>query len=350
MNAGYDVRVRTAEFDYPLPEGRIAQHPRPRGASRLLVLDRRSGAVSHHRVADLPGLLDPGDLVLLNDTRVIPARLEARRPTGRRFELLLLERRGAAHWEALLRPSARTRAGERLVLSDGGAVVPELPLGDGAWRLRFDPALELDRLERIGEPPLPPYIDRPEGAESRDRGDYQTVYAREPGAVAAPTAGLHLTPELIASLRGRGLEVATLTLHVGIGTFRPVAVDDVSDHRMHAERYEIPDATARAVNRSLADGRRILCVGTTSVRALEGGLAAGSGVLRAGWTSTEIFLVPGARVRGVGALLTNFHLPRSTLLMLVSTLAGRAHILDAYREALASSYRVFSYGDAMLIL
>ncbi len=342
--------MRTAEFDYPLPEGRIAQHPRPRGASRLLVLDRRSGAVSHHRVADLPGLLDPGDLVLLNDTRVIPARLEARRPTGRRFELLLLERRGAVHWEALLRPSARARAGERLVLSDGGAVVPELPLGDGAWTLRFDPALELDRLERIGEPPLPPYIDRPEGAESRDRSDYQTVYAREPGAVAAPTAGLHLTPELIASLRGRGLEVATLTLHVGIGTFRPVAVDDISDHRMHAERYEIPDATARAVNRCLADGRRIVCVGTTSVRALEGGLAAGSGMLHAGWTSTDIFLVPGARVRGVGALLTNFHLPRSTLLMLVSTLAGHAHILDAYREALASSYRVFSYGDAMLIL
>jgi len=350
MGVGYDIRVRTADFDYPLPEGRIAQHPRPRGTSRLLVLDRGPGTVSHHRVADLPGLLEPGDLVLLNDTRVIPARLEARRPTGRRFELLLLERQDAVHWEALLRPSARVRAAERLVLSDGGVVVPELALGDGAWTLRFDPALELDRLERIGEPPLPPYIHRPEGAEQRDRAEYQTVYAREPGAVAAPTAGLHLTPELIASLHSRGLEVATLTLHVGIGTFRPVAAEDISDHHMHAERYEIPAATAGAVNRALTDGRRVVCVGTTSVRALEGGLAAGSGVLRPGWSSTEIFLAPGARVRGVGALLTNFHLPRSTLLMLVSTLAGRTRILDAYREALASSYRVFSYGDAMLIL
>ncbi len=342
--------MRTADFDYPLPEGRIAQHPRPRGTSRLLVLHRASGAVSHRRVADLPGLLDPGDLVLLNDTRVIPARLEARRSTGRRFELLLLERHGVAHWEALLRPSARARAGERLELSDGGVVVPEVALGDGAWTLRFEPTLELDRLERIGEPPLPPYIDRPEGAEGRDRADYQTVYAREPGAVAAPTAGLHLTPELIAGLRGRGLELATLTLHVGIGTFRPVAVDEVSEHRMHAERYEVPPATAQTVNRALAAGRRVVCVGTTSVRALEGGLAAGAGVLRPGWTSTDIFVVPGARVRGVGALLTNFHLPRSTLLMLVSALAGRDRILDAYRKALATSYRVFSYGDAMLIL
>jgi len=288
--------------------------------------------------------------VLLNDTRVIPARLQARRATGRRFELLLLERRDVRCWEALLRPSARARPGERLELPDGGGVVPEAALGDGVWSVRFEPALELERLETLGEPPLPPYIERPTGAEEGDRTDYQTVYAREPGAVAAPTAGLHLTPEVIAGLGARGVEVAALTLHVGLGTFRPVAVEDVSDHRMHAERFHVPAATARAVNLALAEGRRIVCVGTTSVRALEGGLAAGAGVLRPGWSSTEIFLCPGAALRGVGALLTNFHLPRSTLLMLVSVLAGRERILDAYERALSASYRVFSYGDAMLIL
>ncbi len=341
--------MRTEDFDYPLAEERIAQRPRPRGSSRLLVLDRAGGRIDHRRVADLPALLQPGDLLLLNDTRVIPARLSASRRTGRRFELLLLEPCGDARWQALVRPSSRLRAGEVLTLADAGLAIPEQAIGEGAWRVRFEPALELDRLEWLGQPPLPPYITRPDGATEDDRRDYQTVYARAPGAVAAPTAGLHLTPELLAALTARGVETARLTLHVGIGTFRPVAVDEVCEHRMHAERYEVPPETARRVNRALADGARVVCVGTTSLRALEGGLRRGGGVLRPGPDSTDLFLVPGARFLGAGALLTNFHLPRSTLLMLVSALAGRERILAAYGEAHAAGYRVFSYGDAMLI-
>lgn len=342
--------MRTADFDYPLPEGRIAQRPRPRGTSRLLVLDRSRGRVGHRTVADLPVLLSPGDLLVLNDTRVIPARLAARRPTGRRFELLLLEPGSDGRWNGLVRPSARARRGEPLALDDGGVVVPERPLGEGVWQLRFEPPLELARLEELGEPPLPPYIERPDGALPGDRADYQTVYARSPGAVAAPTAGLHLTPEALSALSVRGIETAWITLHVGLGTFRPVSVERVAEHRMHSERYRVSADAARRVNAALASGRRVVCVGTTSVRALEGGLRAGRGVLRPGDAATDLFLVPGSRFLGVGALLTNFHLPRSTLLMLVSAFAGRERVLDAYARATEEAYRVFSYGDAMLIL
>lgn len=340
----------TSDFDYELPPGRIAQHPVERGRARMLVLDRANGALAHRVVRDLPDLLQVGDLLLLNDTRVIPARLHAQRPTGRGFELLLLRRLDDRCWQGLVRPSARAREGERLLLDDGGHVMPVARLGGGEWRLQFEPPLELSRLEGLGEPPLPPYIERPDGATDADRIAYQTVYAREPGAVAAPTAGLHFTAEMLADVRRRGVEVAAVTLHVGVGTFRPVSVEDPTQHPMHGERYAVSEETAAAVNAALDARRRIVCVGTTSVRALEGGLAAGEGRLRPGRAETELFITPGFRFRGVGALLTNFHLPRSTLLMLVSALAGRERVLAAYREAIGQGYRFYSYGDAMLII
>jgi len=342
--------MRTADFDYELPPELIAQQPMPRGESRLLVLDRSSGVTAHRRIAELPGLLRGGDLMLLNDTRVIPARLFASRSTGRSFELLLLRLLGDGRWEALLRPSARARPGERLRLADGGDAVPEARVGEGRWAVRFEPPLELERLDRLGEMPLPPYIERPPGGLDEDRRSYQTVYAANPGAVAAPTAGLHFSDELLAAVRAVGVDLAFLTLHVGLGTFRPVAVDDPADHEMHAEWYSFSAATTESVNRALADGRRVVCVGTTAVRALEGALTVGEGRLQPGEGWTRLFITPGYRFRGVGALLTNFHLPRSTLLMLVSAFAGRERVLAAYAEAIGERYRFFSYGDAMLIL
>ena len=346
----YHHPVRTDDFDYHLPEDRIAQRPVRRGTSRLLVLDRGRGATEHRRIGELPDLLDGDDLLLLNDTRVIPARLEARRPTGRRFELLLLREIGDGDWECLLRPSARGRAGERLRLTDGTEVELIGPRGEGRWTIRFDPRLELERLEALGETPLPPYIRRESGPVPEDRTDYQTVYAAVPGAIAAPTAGLHFTRELLDRIDERGIERAFVTLHVGIGTFRPVSAECVSDHRMHSEWYRFPETAARSVNRALADRRRVVCVGTTTVRALEGALAVGRGRVVSGDAWTDIFITPGFEFKGVGALLTNFHLPRSTLLMLVSALAGRARVLAAYDEAIAAGYRFFSYGDAMLIV
>lgn len=342
--------MRTDDFDFELPPELIAQQPAARGTSRMLVVKRSCEGVAHRGVMDLPDLLRAGDLLLLNDTRVIPARLYARRSTGRRFELLLLRELDEASWESLIRPGARARVGERLQLDDGGDVLLEERRDEGRWAVRFEPHLELDRLDRLGEMPLPPYIDRPDGATEADRITYQTVYAANPGAVAAPTAGLHFTRELLGAIVGRGIDLAYVTLHVGLGTFRPVTAERVSDHRMHSEWYSFSDETAETVNRAVASGRQIVCVGTTSVRALEGALDAGDGkvVPGAGWT--DIFITPGFEFRGVGAMLTNFHLPKSTLLMLVSAFAGRDRILDAYRQAIDSKYRFFSYGDAMLIL
>jgi len=346
----YDAPVRTDDFDFDLPPELIAQQPAARGTSRLLVLDRSRDGVDHRAVSDLPELLRPDDLLLLNDTRVIPARLYADRPTGRRFELLLLRELGGGEWESLLRPGARARIGERLRLADGGEVALVERRDEGRWAVRFDPPIGLERLDRVGEVPLPPYIDRPHGATAADRHTYQTVYASNPGAVAAPTAGLHFTRRLLDEIADRGIETAFVTLHVGLGTFRPVTVEVVAEHRMHSEWYRFSGETALVVNRAVADGRRVVCVGTTSVRALEGALAAGGGRVVAGESWTDIFITPGFEFRGVGAMLTNFHLPRSTLLMLVSAFAGRDRILDAYRRAIASRYRFFSYGDAMLIL
>lgn len=346
----YHAPVRTEDFDFELPPELIAQQPASRGTSRMLVLDRSGEGVDHRGVKDLPTLLRPGDLMLLNDTRVIPARLYARRPTGRRFELLLLRELDGGSWESLLRPGARARVGERLGLDDGGEVLLVERRDEGRWAVRFEPSLELDRLDRIGEMPLPPYIDRPDGATAEDRSTYQTVYASTPGAVAAPTAGLHFTGELLDEIVASGIEVAYVTLHVGLGTFRPVTAERVSEHRMHSEWYRFSRETADAVNQAVAAGRRIVCVGTTSVRALEGALAAGEGEVVPGEGWTDIFITPGSDFRGVGAMLTNFHLPKSTLLMLVSAFAGRDRVLEAYKQAIASRYRFFSYGDAMLIL
>jgi len=342
--------MRTADFDYELPPERIAQKPAARGTSRLLVLDRANGSVSHRGVADLPTLLDPEDLLLLNDTQVIPARLYAKRPTGRRFELLLLRELEGSAWECLLRPGARAREGERLLLADGGEVLLDQRRAEGRWAVAFEPTLTLDRLDGLGEMPLPPYIQRPDGATEEDRETYQTVYASTPGAVAAPTAGLHFTDELLDETRRRGIELAFVTLHVGLGTFRPVTADEVRDHQMHNEWYAFSERTARTVNDALETGRRIVCVGTTSVRALEGALAAGGGRVVPGDGWTDLFITPGFHFRGVGAMLTNFHLPKSTLLMMISAFTERERVLSAYDEAIASDYRFFSYGDAMLIL
>ena len=342
--------MRTSDFDYHLPADRIAQQALPRGESRLLVLHRGSGVVEHRVIQDLPSLLGPGDLVLINDTRVIPARLWVRRPTGRRFELLLLTAVDGNRWQALLRPSGRARAGETLLLGDGGEAIPEGRLDEGRWTVRFMPPLDLARLDRIGSTPLPPYIERPEGPASEDRDRYQTVYAREPGAVAAPTAGLHFDAALLARIADAGVEIVTTTLHVGLGTFRPVQVEVVDEHRMHREWYRFSEESAAAVNRALAGGRRIVCVGTTAVRALEGALSAGAGRVGAGEAWTDLFITPGFGFLGTGAMLTNFHLPRSTLLMMVAAFAGRDRVLAAYEEAIREGYRFYSYGDAMLVL
>lgn len=342
--------MNTSDFEYHLPPDRIAQRPVSRGTSRLMVLDRSRETIEHVTVAELPRLLAKSDLLVLNDTRVIAARLVARRSTGRRFEVMLLGADDDERWEAMLRPASRARVGEGLELADGGTVTPIERLDDARWAVSFSPGMDFERLDRIGAVPLPPYIRREDGASESDRTAYQTVYAAHPGAVAAPTAGLHFTGELLRSVRDVGVELVYLTLHVGLGTFRPVMVENIAEHHMHSEWYRIDDAAAAAVNDAIAAGRRIVCVGTTSVRALEGALDAGGGRVRPGPGTTDIFITPGFRFRGTGGLLTNFHLPRSTLLMLVSALTGRDRLLAAYHEAIREEYRFFSYGDAMLVL
>ena len=341
--------MRTADFEYDLPERLIAQAARPRGASRLLVLDRRDGAIRLGRMARLPAYLAPGDLLLVNDVRVIPARLRARRADGRPTELLLVRPAGDGRWEALARPARRLRPGVALELREGRAI-PVEPLGEGRWLVDFNPPLDASVLERAGETPLPPYIRREHGPTPADRTRYQTVYAAAGRAVAAPTAGLHFTPELLAALDERDVERAAITLHVGPGTFRPVQADDPREHRLDVEDYEVSGETSVAVNRALAAGRRIVCVGTTACRALEHGLAAGGGRLYAGTARADLLILPGHRFRGSGALLTNFHLPRSSLLMLVAALAGRERVLEAYRVAVGARFSFYSFGDAMLVL
>ncbi|RMF84334.1 MAG: tRNA preQ1(34) S-adenosylmethionine ribosyltransferase-isomerase QueA [Nitrospirae bacterium] len=337
-------------FDYELPPERIAQRPaEPRDAARLLRLDRATGAVSHHRFRELPELLAPGDLLVVNDTRVVPARLRGTKESGGRVEILLSRPAGEGRWEALVR--GRTRVGTRLELAGGALTATVEGIGEGPIRLlRLDPAEGLEAaLEAHGEVPLPPYIDRPEGATAEDRAWYQTVFAAAPGAVAAPTAGLHFTPELLRRLAERGIERAAVTLHVGPGTFRPVEARRVEEHRMESERYAVAPEAAEAIEAARRAGRRIVACGTTVTRVLEslwrrhGGIVAGSG-------ETDLFLYPGARFGIVGGLITNFHLPRSTLLMLVAAFAGREPVLAAYAEALRAGYRFYSYGDAMVVL
>lgn len=333
-----------AELDYELPESAIAQRPAPRGSSRLLVLDA-SGDDRHRHVGDLPRLLRPGDLLVVNDTRVLPARLFARRPSGGQVEILLLEAVGPVEWRALLRPGRRLTGGATLLLDGLEATVVDRD-DAGRFHLRFSEPVE-PHLDRLGHLPLPPYIRRSDDAADRER--YQTVFAHRPGAVAAPTAGLHFDEPLLEALRDAGIDRAPVTLHVGIGTFRPITVERSEDHRMDAERWEVPAATADAIRRTRERGGRVVAIGTTVVRTLETAAAESSdGRVTAGAGRTELFITPGHRFRAVDVLLTNFHLPRSTLLMLVSAFAGRERVLAAYREAVASGYRFYSYGDAML--
>ena len=352
--------VKVSDFDYELPEGAIAQAPAvPRDAARLLVHDLARDVTEHRHVRELDELVGAGDLLVVNDTRVRAARLIGVRATGGAVELLLLERREGGVWRGLARPAAKLRRGERVEL-EGGRLVARMRerLGDSPeWLVELsDPGTgeraSDELVERCGRAPLPPYIRRARGEDpqrERDRSAYQTVFARELGAVAAPTAGLHFTSELLARLAGRGVELATVTLHVGEGTFKPVAVEDTREHVMHSERYVLTPGTVAAIARCRARGGRVVAVGTTSVRVLESCVDAG-GELRAGACETRLFLEPGARFRVVDTLLTNFHLPRSTLLMLVSAFAGRERVLALYREALQGGYRFYSYGDAMLIV
>ncbi len=349
-----------SDYDFDLPGALIARAPlEQRDASRLLVLDRTSGAVAHRRFRDWPGLLRRGDLVVLNDTRVVPARLLGRKQgSGGRVELLLVRPgadvdadgalsgpAGALSWICLGQASKGLRPGTVVELEGGSATVLEAP-GEGELRVRFEAEGSVGGLlERAGKVPLPPYVAREPTALDRTR--YQTVYARVVGSVAAPTAGLHLTAETFAELGARGVERRFVTLDVGPGTFLPVRGEDESTHRMHAERYHVPEDTAAAVNRARGEGRRIVAVGTTVVRTLESAVD-GAGV-RAGTGSSQLFIRPPYDFQVVDALLTNFHLPRSTLLMLVAAFAGRERVLAAYRAAVAERYRFFSYGDATFI-
>ncbi len=339
-------------FEYELPSELIAQEPaEPRDASRLLVLDRAAGAWEDRRFTELPELLRAGDCVVANRSRVIPARLLGTAVDGGgAVELLLLRPVGDERWEAMVRPGRRCRVGARVDLAGGAARAHVVGEGNEGTRVVAIaapwPVREL--MERHGLPPLPPYIGRHDAPKPEDRERYQTVYAREDGSVAAPTAGLHFTPELLARLERVGVEVHYLTLHVGPGTFRPLRARRLEEHRMEAEPIDIPGPTAAAVERARREGRRVVAVGTTTTRALE--WAAGEdGRVRAGTGPADLFIRPGHRFRVVDALVTNFHLPRSSLLVLVSAFAGRELVLAAYRHAVEARYRFFSYGDAMLI-
>ncbi|MCW8125283.1 tRNA preQ1(34) S-adenosylmethionine ribosyltransferase-isomerase QueA [Microbulbifer halophilus] len=337
--------MRRQDFHFDLPDELIARAPtEERRGSRLLCLDGSSGEVDHRRFAELAELVEPGDLLVFNDTRVIPARLFGRKASGGKLEILiervLDERRALAH----IRASKAPKAGSEILLEDGTAL--QMPARHEAlFELEFPPEGALAVLERLGHMPLPPYIDRPD--EESDKERYQTVYSREAGAVAAPTAGLHFDEEMLEALRSKGVETAFVTLHVGAGTFLPVRVDDIFEHKMHSEVMQVPESVCRAVADCRARGGKVIAVGTTSVRALES--AAAEGELKPTTGETDIFIYPGYRFRVIDRLITNFHLPESTLLMLVSAFAGYGQTMNAYREAVAEKYRFFSYGDAMLI-
>ena len=342
----YDRAVRTDDFDYELPPALIAQTPvEPRDASRLLVLDRSRVGVEHRRFSEIGAYLRPGDLLVLNETRVLRARLRGVVvDTGGAAEALLLRQIDAERWEALVRPGRRLRPGRVVRFGDALEAVVESVAEDGARVLRFPVGLDP---QAIGETPLPPYIHAPLADPER----YQTVYGTAPGSAAAPTAGLHFTPDLLERLRAGGVRTASVLLHVGPGTFRPVSSDDPREHPMHAEYYTIGSETCDAIMETRAGGGRIVAVGTTCVRVLEQvGLDAGEGPPRPGEGWTRLLILPGHRFRLVDALVTNFHLPRSTLLMLVSAFAGRERVLAAYAEAVRQRYRFFSFGDAMLIV
>ena len=339
--------MKTHDFWYDLPEELIAQTPlERRDGSRLMVLNRETGEIQHKHFYDVIDYLNPGDCLVMNDSRVLPARLMGHRPTGGVVEVLLLRDLGNKCWECLCKPGRKMQVGNEVIFGDGEltAVVREVREdGNRVVEFRYE-GIFLEVLERLGKMPLPPYIKE----ELQDQERYQTVYSKVLGSAAAPTAGLHFTPELLEQIKAKGVNIGYVTLHVGLGTFRPVKEDEITDHEMHSEYCVISQETADLINRTKANGGRCICVGTTSCRTIESWAAEdGTMTASAGWT--DIFIYPGYRFKVMDALITNFHLPESTLIMLVSALAGREHILAAYREAVREKYRFFSFGDAMFI-
>lgn len=336
-------------FDYHLPESLIAQTPlKNRDESRFLILGRQSGDIEHQHFKDVINYLESGDTLVLNDTRVMPARLFGlKEETGAKVEMLMLTQIEGNDWEVLLKPAKRIKVGNRLTFGEGKIVaecIKELDQGGRIMRLHYDGILQ-ERLDELGEMPLPPYIK--ERLDDQDR--YQTVYAKASGSAAAPTAGLHFTDELLANIRDKGVNIAFITLHVGLGTFRPVSVDNIDDHEMHSEYYQMDSETADLLNETKERGNRIISVGTTSTRTLETIMQSNDKfVSQSGWT--DIFIFPGFTFKAIDGLITNFHLPKSTLVMLVSAFSSRDNILNAYNQAVSSEYRFFSFGDAMLII
>ena len=339
--------MRTSDFDFELPEELIAQTPlERRDSSRLLTLDKSTGKTEHHHFYELPQFLRPGDCLVLNNSRVLPARLIGHRPSGGACEVLLLVDKGDNLWECLVRPGRKLKTGAEVIFGEGQLTATvEGEIEDGKRLVRFHyKGIFLEILEQLGKMPLPPYIK----AELRDNERYQTVYSKVNGSAAAPTAGLHFTPELLKQIENMGVKLCYVTLHVGLGTFRPVKADDIQDHEMHSEFCMISQETADIINETKRQGGRVICVGTTSCRTIES-FAAEDGTMteRSGWTN--IFIFPGYKFKVLDALVTNFHLPQSTLIMLVSALAGREPVLAAYKEAVEKRYRFFSFGDAMFL-
>lgn len=340
--------LKKSDFYYDLPTELIAQDPlEDRSASRLMVLDKETGAVSHHIFREIENYLQPGDCLVLNDTKVIPARLLGEKEgTGGHVEVLLLKRRKGDIWETLVRPGKKCRPGARLSFGEGllrAEVLETVEEGNRLIHFEYDGIFE-EILDRLGEMPLPPYITH----KLQDKNRYQTVYAKYEGSAAAPTAGLHFTRELLERIEAKGVQVVFVTLHVGLGTFRPVKEENVMDHHMHSEYYQVSESAAEHINKTKAAGGRVICVGTTACRTLESA-ADDNGRVVPGSGNTEIFIYPGYQFKVLDALITNFHLPESTLVMLVSALAGREHVLNAYGEAVRERYRFFSFGDAMFI-
>lgn len=340
--------MKTSDFWYDLPEELIAQTPlQQRDSSRLMVLDKESGEICHRHFYDILDYLHPGDCLVMNDSRVLPARLLGHRPTGGAVEVLLLRDLGKKKWECLCKPGRKMQVGHQVIFGNGeltATVVEVQETGNRVIEFHYE-GIFLEVLERLGKMPLPPYIK----TELADQERYQTVYSREVGSAAAPTAGLHWTPELLEKAREKGVKTAFVTLHVGLGTFRPVQVDNVLEHHMHAELCMISQETADILNKTRAEGGRIICVGTTSCRTLES-LVNEDGCFEAKSKWTEIFIYPGYQFKAMQGLITNFHLPESTLVMLVSAFAGKENVMEAYKEAVRARYRFFSFGDAMCIL
>ncbi len=339
--------MQVSDFNYDLPQELIAQTPmEPRDHSRLLVVDKETGKMEHRHFYDLPNYLRPDDLLVFNDTRVIPARLHGVKYTGAKAEVFLLTRLNATDWEVLVKPGRRLRTGAVINFSEDLSceILDNTEFGGRIARFKFEGVFE-EILDRLGETPLPPYIT--EQLEDKER--YQTVYSRDKGSAAAPTAGLHFTKELLQKVKDMGCEEVFVTLNIGLGTFRPVSVENIEDHVMHKEFYTITPEAADAINKAKAAGRRIVSVGTTAVRTLEAAATAGNGIIKPGAAWTDIFIYPGYKFKMIDALVTNFHLPQSTLLMLVSTLSTREIMLKTYEEAVKQKYRFFSFGDAMFI-